>query len=206
MAQTTRRNPDHYVDNKEFLAHMIQFKEETQVARENGEGDPQIPDEIGVIFVKIATHLSFKSNFINYAFREDMIADGIDNCIQYVHNFDPEKSKNPFAYFTQIIYYAFLRRIQKEKKQLYVKYKSLENSQIIMPGTTEEELHSVSSIGISKLYDNMSEFIENFEDSMKKKKEIKSKQRKSTSSKKKNKTNDNNILQHATNLTEEEKV
>ena len=81
--------------------------------------------------MQIAVHLSYKSNFINYGFREDMISDGIENCIQYIHNFDPDKSKNPFAYFTQIIYYAFLRRIQKEKKSLYVKYKSLENSQIM---------------------------------------------------------------------------
>ena len=61
-------------------------------------------------------------------FREDMISDGIENCVQYIHNFDPEKSKNPFAYFTQIIHYAFLRRIQKEKKQLDIKTKIIEKT------------------------------------------------------------------------------
>jgi len=78
--------------------------------------------------LKIATHLSYKPNFVNYMFREDMISDGIENCVQYIHNFDPEKSKNPFAYFTQIIHYAFLRRIQKEKKQLDIKTKIIEKT------------------------------------------------------------------------------
>ena len=197
-----KRKPDHYVDNKEFLQHMIEFKEATTAARENGESDPRIPDAIGEIFVKIASHLSFKSNFINYAFREDMIADGVENCIQYVHNFDPAKSKNPFAYFTQIIYYAFLRRIQKEKKQLYVRYKSLENSHL--DNMSEDDQAAVSSIGITKLYDNMSEFIESYEESMEKKKQIKSKQRKTT--KKKKESSSNNILQFASNLSEEEKL
>jgi len=199
-----KNTPEHYVDNKEFLRQMIEFKESTAIARENGESDPRIPDSIGEIFVKIASHLSFKSNFINYAFREDMIADGVENCIQYVHNFDPAKSKNPFAYFTQIIYYAFLRRIQKEKKQLYVRYKTLENSQL--DTMSEDDRATVSSIGIAKLYDNMNEFIENYEESMQKKKEIKSKQRKSTKKKKPEETSGNNILQFASNLNEDEKL
>ena len=80
------------------------------------------------IVLKIANHLSFKPNFVNYMFKEDMISDGIENCVQYIHNFDPEKSKNPFAYFTQIIHYAFLRRIQREKRQLEIKNKILEKS------------------------------------------------------------------------------
>ena len=68
------------------------------------------------------------TNFVNYMFRDDMISDGIENCVQYIHNFDPEKSRNPFAYFTQIIHYAFLRRIQKEKKQLDIKNKIIEKT------------------------------------------------------------------------------
>ena len=74
-------------------------------------------------FLKIAQHLSYRPNFINYTYKHDMISDGIENCLMYLHNFNPEKSKNPFAYFTQIIYYAFLRRIQKEKKQTELKQK-----------------------------------------------------------------------------------
>jgi len=204
MTLMVQKRPDHYVDNKEFLRLMVEFKESTTTARENGENDPQIPDDVCKIFMKIASHLSFKSNFINYAFREDMIADGIENCIQYIHNFDPAKSKNPFAYFTQIIYYAFLRRIQKEKKQLYVRYKTLENSQL--DTMSEDDRATVSSIGIAKLYDNMNEFIENYEESMQKKKEIKSKQRKSTKKKKPEETSGNNILQFASNLNEDEKL
>ena len=83
---------------------------------------------LGSCFLKIATHLSYKPNFVNYMFRDDMISDGIENCVQYIHNFDPEKSRNPFAYFTQIIHYAFLRRIQKEKKQLDIKTKIIERT------------------------------------------------------------------------------
>ena len=70
------------------------------------------------VSLKIANGLSYRPNFINYTYRQEMISDGIENCLQYIHNFDPEKSKNPFAYFTQIIYYAFIRRIQKEKNNL----------------------------------------------------------------------------------------
>ena len=92
------------------------------------EGKPPIPNYLGECFLKIATHLSYKPNFVNYMFREDMISDGIENCVQYIHNFDPEKSKNPFAYFTQIIHYAFLRRIGKEKKQLEIKTKIIEKT------------------------------------------------------------------------------
>ena len=76
--------------------------------------------------MKIATRLSHKPNFINYSFRDEMICDGIENCMQYIDNFNPEKSNNPFAYFTQIIYFAFLRRIDKEKKQPYIKFKMSE--------------------------------------------------------------------------------
>ena len=83
---------------------------------------------LDLVFLKIATHLSYKPNFVNYMFRDDMISDGIENCVQYIHNFDPAKSKNPFAYFTQIIHYAFLRRIQKEKKQLDIKNKIIEKT------------------------------------------------------------------------------
>jgi DNA-directed RNA polymerase specialized sigma subunit len=198
-----KKQAEHYVDNKEFLQYLIIFKDLTAEARERGESDPRIPDVLGEIFVKIASHLSYKSNFINYGFREDMIADGIENCIQYIHNFDPNKSRNPFAYFTQIIYYAFLRRIQKEKKQLYVRYKTLENTQIVSELSGEEDRAMGSSIGIPQLYDNMREFIENYEESMKKKKEIKSKQRKTTKKKKKKDSTSNSVLQFAKDGPEE---
>ena len=128
MAVRKRAKSEHYVNNKELLEALIVFKDQCATAKEAGEPRPQISNYIGGCFLKIATHLSYKPNFVNYMFREDMICDGIENCVQYIENFNPEKSKNPFAYFTQIIYYAFLRRIQKEKRQLEIKNKILDKS------------------------------------------------------------------------------
>ena len=123
-----RKRSEHYVNNKEFLAALIKHREDIEIAELQGKEKPRIPRYIGECFLKIATHLSFKPNFVNYMFKEDMISDGIENCVQYIHNFNPEKSQNPFAYFTQIIHYAFLRRIQREKRQLEIKNKIIERS------------------------------------------------------------------------------
>ena len=115
------------VNNKEFLAAMTEYRTARVAAEEAGETPPRVSNYIGECFVKIANHLAYKSNFVNYTFREEMILDGIENCITYINNFDPAKSSNPFAYFTQITYYAFLRRIQKEKKQLDAKYRYIQS-------------------------------------------------------------------------------
>jgi hypothetical protein len=115
----------HYVNNAEFLEAIKKYKESVDAAKENGSPKPRVPEYIGGCLLKIATHLSYKANFINYTYREDMILDGVENCLQYIDNFDPAKSSNPFAYFTQIIYYAFIRKIQKEKKQTFVKNKMI---------------------------------------------------------------------------------
>ena len=123
-----RKRSEHYVNNKEFLAALEVYIAQVNRAKLNDKEPPQIPRYIGECFLKIANHLSFKPNFVNYMFKEDMISDGIENCVQYIHNFNPEKSKNPFAYFTQIIHYAFLRRIQREKRQLEIKNKIIEKS------------------------------------------------------------------------------
>ena len=123
-----RKNTEYYVNNKELLEAMTSYRERVIYAKEHDKPKPRVSNYVGDCFLKIATHLSYKPNFVNYPFREDMICDGIENCLQYIDNFDPEKSKNPFAYFTQIIYYAFLRRIQKEKKQLEIKQKILDHS------------------------------------------------------------------------------
>ena len=161
----------HYVDNQKFLEEMIVYKGKCKDAKSKGELEPQISEYVGECFMKIAQRLSFRPNFINYAFREDMISDGIENCVQYIRNFDPEKSKNPFAYFTQIIFFAFIRRIQKEKKQLYIKYKTMESS----PSLSENV--EVSANDSDKGYNqetmtadqkvNMYDFIKNFEDANK---------------------------------------
>ena len=134
----TKAKPEHYVNNKEFTAAISEHNIACKKAVAEGTEPPRVSEYIGECFLKIANHLSYRPNFINYTYREEMISDGIENCLQYVHNFNPEKSDNPFAYFTQIIYYAFLRRIQKEKKQSHVKNKIIENMNVDMFLTQEE--------------------------------------------------------------------
>ena len=133
----------HYVDNKVFLQAMKEWKDKCEEAEQTGEEKPRVSNYIGECFLKIANHLSYRPNFINYTFRDDMISDGIENCLQYLKNFNPNKSNNPFAYFTQIIYYAFIRRIQKEKKQTNIKYKMIEQGGIdefsVLPGDTNND-------------------------------------------------------------------
>ena len=159
-----RKKSEHYVNNKELLQALIVYREKVAHAKENDLPKPRITNYLGECFLKIATHLSYKPNFVNYMFREDMICDGIENCLQYIDNFDPEKSKNPFAYFTQIIYYAFLRRIQKEKKQLEIKSKILEKS------SYDEVMHTDtydgSMSGMNASYSDMGSIKENIETKM----------------------------------------
>ena len=140
-----RKRSEHYVNNKEFLAAIIAYKDSVALAETRGEPKPRITNYLGECFLKIATHLSYKPNFVNYMFREDMICDGIENCVQYIHNFNPEKSSNPFAYFTQIIHYAFLRRIQKEKKQLEIKTKIIEKTGYDQVMVVEDGANGTSS-------------------------------------------------------------
>ena len=163
----------HYVNNVDFLKALIEYKEKCVLAEKEKKPEPPIPNYIGECFLKIADHLSRKPNFISYSFRDEMIADGIENCLMYFKNFDPDKSANPFAYFTQIIYYAFLRRIMKEKKQLYVKYKATEQIGILDEFEMFED--SEGNMRQFELYENISEFIHNFEENKKKKKENKAK-------------------------------
>ena len=169
-----KRQKHNYVDNKRFLAEMIEYRNSVLQAHDFGAERPRVPYYIGDCIMKIATHLSYKPNFINYTFREEMVADGVENCLQYIDNFNPDKSRNPFAYFTQIIYFAFLRRIQKEKKYLYTKYKASENVNLF--GETAEKSENDNLTFNSKIKYNewseeyMNDFIENFEENKRKKK------------------------------------
>ena len=122
------KRKQHYVDNKKFLAEITKYRQDVEEAKRLDKPKPRITHYLAECFLKIATHLSYRPNFINYMFKEDMISDGVENCVQYIDNFDPAKSKNPFAYFTQIIYYAFLRRIAKEKRQMDIRDKLIEKS------------------------------------------------------------------------------
>ena len=138
----TKKKPEHYVNNKEFLQAMIFYKRSVNKAKRIKIIKPSVPDYIGECFLKIANHLSYRPNFINYTYRDDMISDGIENCLQYLDNFNPRKSTNPFAYFTQIIYYAFVRRIQKEKKQVTIKHRMIQeanyDNMTLQPGEDRE--------------------------------------------------------------------
>lgn len=160
----------HYVDNKHLYQVIVEHKKNIKDAEETGMPKPNIPNYVGHCILLIARRLSLKPNFANYSYREEMISDGIENCISYFDNFDPDKSNNPFAYFTQIIYFAFLRRIQKEKKQLYIKHKSFENSMIFNTLAEYQELDEADfSPKIDLDNDNVFDFIKTFEDNLDKK-------------------------------------
>ena len=160
-----RAKSEHYVDNKKLYAEMVEYLNAVKEAEESDGEKPRIPEYIGECLLKISTRLSTKPNFINYTYRDEMISDGIENCVNYIGNFNPEKSTNPFAYFTQIIYYAFLRRIQREKKQLYIKHKSLERSLVFDELASHMEGESKGDQGayINLHTPYMTDFVENFE-------------------------------------------
>ena len=117
----------HYIDNKKFFQAMKDWKDEIAIAEKNGDSLPRVSNYLGECFVKISNHLAYKSNFVNYTFRDEMILDGIENCLRYADRFNPDKSNNPFAYFTQITYYSFIRRIKKEAKQSETKLRYLQS-------------------------------------------------------------------------------
>lgn len=144
-APSTKKAGAHYVDNKKFYEELKKYRESVDLAVAQGQEKPQISNYLGDCFIKIATHLSYKANFINYTFKDDMISDGIENCLAAADKFDPTKSTNPFAYYTQIVYFAFIRRIQKEKKQQATKYKIIENMDLDDILTSEDDLNEFSN-------------------------------------------------------------
>ena len=175
------RKKQHYVDNEKFLVVMTAYRNAYLDGKENGEiQKPIIPDYAGECFLKIAERLSHRPNFINYAFREEMVSDGIENCVMYASNFNPEKSSNPFAYFTQITYYAFLRRIEKEKKQLYIKYKTMDEFSSLEDNSDMSQMEGNTgaiSSGASPLSNDkrasIYDFIATFEEKKRAKKRVK---------------------------------
>jgi len=117
-----------YVNNSDFYDALVKYRKEVNEAISNEEPQPRIPNYIGECFLKIATHLSYKPNFVNYTSKDSMISDGYTDCVKYVLNFNAEVYKNPFAYFTQICYYAFVRRIKQEKRNLELYDRLLERN------------------------------------------------------------------------------
>ena len=179
------RKKQHYVDNEKFLVVMSEYREEYLRAKDEDLEPPIIPDYAGECFLKIAERLSHRPNFINYAFREEMVSDGIENCVMYASNFNPEKSSNPFAYFTQITYYAFLRRIEKEKKQLYIKYKTMDeyssledNSDMDGMGSDAGAVSSGASPLSADKRASIYDFIHTFEEKKRQKKRVKTEPKK----------------------------
>ena len=165
-----------YINNESFLKALIEYKTNLELSKENNKQKPRIPDYIGECFLKIANNLAKRPNFCCYTYKEEMISDAVENCLMYFENFDPEKSSNPFAYFTQICWYAFVRRIAKEKKQQYVKYKATENFGVL----DEEELRELGDGTVQQIqiYDNLYEFISDFEENVKRKKELSAEKKK----------------------------
>lgn len=166
------KKSNHYVNNKTLYLAMVDYKKDYNEAVQSEKPLPQIPNYIGECIFHIANKLSLKGNFINYSYREEMVSDGIENCINYINNFDPDRYQNPFAYFTKIIWNAFVLRIQKEKKQTYIKYKSFENSSIMDELSNHSDSDEPISINVS-FNDNMNDFVREYEKKLKIKKPTK---------------------------------
>lgn len=167
----------HYVDNKQFLDILVAYKKDCRIAKKNKKPNPPIPSYIGECFSKIADNYSHRKEFIKYSYRDEMVSDAVENCLLYFGNFDPKITKNPFAYFSQVVYFAFLRRIEKEHKQQYIKYKYFSNYGV---ETTPDDDESKSPMS----YENINEFIKRYEDKIEQKK-LKTKNRKKVKKKRK---------------------
>jgi len=170
-----------YVNNPEFLEAIVAYKKLCVEAEDSGDSKPQITNYIGQCIFQISTRLASKPNFSGYSYKDEMISDGLENAIQALGNFDPEKSSNPFAYFTQIIWYAFLRRIDKEKKQLYIKHKVTEYS-VVSGNAVEHDDNSTQESSDTSGFidlnnDYMADFVTAYEKRMddKKKQQVKAK-------------------------------
>ena len=130
-----KRQSIHYVNNADFSQAVVDYVKTVNEAKSNEQSLPIVPDYIAQCFLRIAEGLSHKSNFIRYTYREEMVMDAVENCLKAIENYNIEAATrtgkpNAFAYFTQITWYAFLRRIAKEKKQQDIKLKYLSKADI----------------------------------------------------------------------------
>lgn len=175
--KTKSRDDSHYVDNKEFLNAFIKYNSLYKEAKEKGDKPPRIPDYIGRCFMKIAEKFSNHKSFIGYPYKDEMIADAIENCIMYAYDFDPNRGTNPFAYFTTVVWHAFVRRINKENKNKYIIYKShqmkshqYDNDIIDGNGTLYRLSEGNDNVIPKDLYDNITSYIDDYEKKIKEKK------------------------------------
>ena len=162
-----KKIPKNYINNADFYDAIVDYKSKCKIAKDSGCNKPMISNYIGECFNKLAEGLSRRPNFFGYSYRDEMVSDGVENCLRYIENFNPEKTKNPFAYFTQILWWAFVRRIKKEKTQQYIKYKATENFGVL----DTAELMELGDGNVKQLevYENMYDYIQKFEETMVKK-------------------------------------
>jgi len=159
------------VNNADFYEALKKHRTACQAARDSDKPLPQVPNYLGECLLQIATNLARRPNFSGYAYREDMIMDGVENALRYIESFDPNRTKNPFGYFTKVIWFRFIRKIKDEKKQLYVRFK---NSQSLLSGQgTFEAGQEEVQMNLSNSVDYMNAFIEEFEEKNFGKKNIK---------------------------------
>lgn len=159
-----------YVDNQKFYQEIVEYHRLCAEAKLNGKPEPRLSNYIGICIKSIAERLATKPQFINYSFREEMISDGIENSFLYFKDYDPNRGNNPFAYFTQVIYYAFVRRINKEEKNRYTMYKHFQESIIHQYDIGLLVDDSENNLLPKKLYDNINDFMGRFEEKELKKK------------------------------------
>ena len=154
----------HYVNNKEFSLSVVEYVKLVNEAQANGTQLPVVTDYIATCFLKIAQGLSHKANFIRYTYREEMVMDAVENCLKAITNYNIDAATrtgnpNAFAYFTQICYYAFLRRLAKEKKQQDIKFKYIEKAGIedfIMGSDVDGHIDSTTRAFVDQLRDRIS--------------------------------------------------
>jgi hypothetical protein len=161
--------PDNwYVDNDRLLKELTIHLREYRKAVKAGLTPPPVTPYIGECFLNIAYGLAKLNSYSGYSFKHEMISDAIENCVMYYHNFNPRKYKNPFGYFSQFCRWAFHRRIAKEARQQYVKYKLAANSGLLDDETlTDSDGNAITNAGV---FDNISDFIKNYEAKMAEKK------------------------------------
>jgi hypothetical protein len=158
----TPRKKENYVDNALFLKELKKYRVLCLKAKRQGRERPRMSEYLGTCFLKIANHIGTKNNFKAYTYLDDMISDGIENCLVYVHNFNPAKSSNPFGYFTTIVHYAFIRRIQREKKHTYIKYKLMQKA--LIDGDTAVNSGPLMPDSTILNFENVQEFITKYDD------------------------------------------
>lgn len=165
--QRKKRSPNNYVDNVKLQDAMKAYIDKCRQAKEEGKERPRASNYIGQCIMDIATNLARSHKFSRYTYKDDMIEDGIENCITYLDRYNPDKFNNPHAYFTKIIWYAFLRRIALEKKILYNKYKQIEafNLESQLTGLGEQITYSDGA------FENMERFILEYEEKLNEKKQ-----------------------------------